>query len=158
MMPSIEVSQPGQINVYEFGNIYRKQLEKDVGRKFTKNVSQVTGVETKSGATNWSTHTYSLEEREAFADWINGRLKDDPDCQDFLPIGTSDESLFAAVGNGILLCKMINLSQQEAIDERAINKTKLNVYRKQENLNLALNSASAIGCTVVNIGTFESYV
>ena len=83
-MPSIEVSQPGQINVFEFGNIYRKQLEKDVGRKFTKNVSQVTGVETKSGATNWSTHTYSLEEREAFADWINGRLKDDPDCQDFL--------------------------------------------------------------------------
>ena len=84
MMPSIEVSQPGQINVFEFGNIYRKQLEKDVGRKFTKNVSQVTGVETKSGATNWSTHTYSLEEREAFADWINGRLKDDPDCQGFL--------------------------------------------------------------------------
>ena len=84
MMPSIEVSQSGQINVFEFGNIYRKQLEKDVGRKFTKNVSQVTGVETKSGATNWSTHTYSLEEREAFADWINGRLKDDPDCQDFL--------------------------------------------------------------------------
>jgi len=76
----------------------------------------------------------------------------------FKPIGTSDESLFAAVGNGILLCKMINLSQQEAIDERAINKTKLNVYRKQENLNLALNSASAIGCTVVNIGTYESSV
>ena len=104
----------------------------------------------------------------AFADWINGRLKDDPDCQQFLvlteiwfdncslpyfqPIGTSDESLFNAVGNGILLCKMINLSQQEAIDERAINKTKLSVYRKQENLNLALNSAAGIGCTVVNIG------
>ena len=47
---------------------------------------------------------------------------------------------------------MINLSQQEAIDERAINKTKLSVYRKQENLNLALNSAAGIGCTVVNIG------
>ena len=47
---------------------------------------------------------------------------------------------------------MINLSQQEAIDERAINKKKLNVYRKQENLNLALNSAAGIGCTVVNIG------
>lgn len=26
------------------------------------------------------------------------------------------------------------------------------MYRKQENLNLAINSASAIGCTVVNIG------
>ena len=68
------------------------------------------------------------------------------------PIGTDDESLFKAVEDGILLCKMINLSQQEAIDERAINKTKLSVYRKQENLNLALNSAAGIGCTVVNIG------
>ena len=127
-------------------------MKTEVGRKFLTNIDAVTGVETKSGETNWSTHTYSLEEREAFADWINGRLKDDPDCQRFLPIKVDDESLFAAVDDGILLCKMINLSQQETIDERAINKTKLNVYRKQENLNLALNSASAIGCTVVNIG------
>ena len=72
----------------------------------------------------------------------------------YQPIGTDDESLFNAVDDGILLCKMINLSQQEAIDERAINKTKLSVYRKQENLNLALNSAAGIGCTVVNIGEF----
>ena len=73
----------------------------------------------------------------------------------FQPIGTDDESLFSAVENGILLCKMINLSQQEAIDERAINKTNLTVFRKQENLNLALNSAAGIGCTVVNIGKFR---
>lgn len=152
LMPTIKVAQPGSIGVDEFANIYKSQLKDDVGRKFGKNISELSGVEVKTGATNWSTHTYSLEEREAFADWINGRLKDDPDCQEFLPIGTSDESLFNAVGNGILLCKMINLSQQEAIDERAINKTKLSVYRKQENLNLALNSAAGIGCTVVNIG------
>ena len=59
-------------------------MKTEVGRKFKKNIEAITGVETKSGATNWSTHTYSLEEREAFADWINGRLKDDPDCQQFL--------------------------------------------------------------------------
>lgn len=152
MMPSIKVSTPGSIAVDEFGAVYKTLLKDDVGRKFAKNINEVQGVEVKTGATNWSTHTYSLEEREAFADWINGRLKDDPDCQQFLPIGTDDESLFNAVGDGILLCKMINLSQQEAIDERAINKTKLSVYRKQENLNLALNSAAGIGCTVVNIG------
>jgi len=33
-----------------------------------------------------------------------------------------------------------------------INKTKLDVYRKTENLLLAINSARAIGCSVVNIG------
>jgi len=152
LMPTIKVAQPGSISVDEFANIYKTQLKDDVGRKFAKNINELSGVEVKTGATNWSTHTYSLEEREAFADWINGRLKDDPDCQHLLPIGTDDESLFNAVDDGILLCKMINLSQQEAIDERAINKTKLSVYRKQENLNLALNSAAGIGCTVVNIG------
>ena len=68
----------------EFGSIYKSQLKDDVGRKFAKNINEVSGVEIKTGATNWSTHTYSLEEREAFADWINGRLKDDPDCQQFL--------------------------------------------------------------------------
>lgn len=47
---------------------------------------------------------------------------------------------------------MINLSVAETVDERAINKEKLNVYRKTENLLLAINSAQAIGCNIVNIG------
>ena len=72
---------------------------------------------------------------------------------------------------------MINLSVADTIDERTINKKKLTPFTiqvrapdpgdpgpepllrlaspslcLQENLNLALNSASAIGCHVVNIG------
>ena len=47
---------------------------------------------------------------------------------------------------------MINLSQRNTIDERAINKGKLNAFMVSENNILALNSASAIGCTVVNVG------
>lgn len=47
---------------------------------------------------------------------------------------------------------MINLSVADTIDERTINKKKLTAFTIQENLNLALNSASAIGCHVVNIG------
>ena len=40
------------------------------------------------------------------------------------------------------------------IDERAINtKTVLNPWERNENHTLGLNSAKAIGCTVVNIGT-----
>ncbi|KAG8580914.1 hypothetical protein GDO81_007478 [Engystomops pustulosus] len=64
----------------------------------------------------------------------------------------SNNSLFTSLKDGILLCKMINLSQPETIDERAINTTKLTPFTISENINLALNSASAIGCTVVNIG------
>ena len=40
----------------------------------------------------------------------------------------------------------------DTIDERTINKTKLDVYRRTENHNLAINSASSIGCNVTNIG------
>jgi len=46
---------------------------------------------------------------------------------------------------------MINLSAAKTIDERAINKTKLSAFRIHENNILVINSASSIGCTVVNI-------
>ena len=44
------------------------------------------------------------------------------------------------------------MSVAETVDERAVNKKNLNVYRKTENLLLAINSARAIGCNIVNIG------
>ncbi|KAL8500073.1 hypothetical protein ACS0TY_019896 [Phlomoides rotata] len=41
-----------------------------------------------------------------------------------------------------------------SVDERAINtKTVLNQWERNENHTICLNSAKAIGCTVVNIGT-----
>jgi len=47
---------------------------------------------------------------------------------------------------------MVNRSQPGTIDERALNRGKLNIYQIHENLTLALNSAQAIGCNIVNIG------
>lgn len=50
--------------------------------------------------------------------------------------------------------KLINVAVPGTIDERAINTKKvLNPWERNENHTLALNSAKAIGCTVVNIGT-----
>uniref|UniRef100_A0A183BXU1 Calponin-homology (CH) domain-containing protein n=1 Tax=Globodera pallida TaxID=36090 RepID=A0A183BXU1_GLOPA len=46
---------------------------------------------------------------------------------------------------------MINLAVPETIDERALNTNNLNTYTRLENLTLALNSARAIGCAIVNI-------
>lgn len=46
----------------------------------------------------------------------------------------------------------MNRSQPGTIDERALNRGKLNIYQVHENLTLALNSAQAIGCNIVNIG------
>lgn len=100
-------------------------------------------------------HSFSEEERFAFVNWINAALARDPDCSHVLPMDPDTDSLFTSVGDGIVLCKMINLSVPDTIDERTINKKKLTTFTIQENLNLALNSASAIGCHVVNIGAFD---
>ncbi len=52
-----------------------------------------------------------------------------------------------------MLCsKLINASVPNTIDERAMNKGKLNIFTIQENQTLALNSASSIGCNIINIG------
>ncbi|XP_069745758.1 plastin-2-like [Narcine bancroftii] len=123
---------------------FRKQLLKKEG------ICAVHGTEKSSEGTQ---HSYSEEERFAFVNWINKALEKDSDCQQLIPMDpNSDTELFSAVGNGIILCKMINLSVPDTIDERTINKKKLTPFTIQENLNLALNSASAIGCHVVNIG------
>lgn len=57
----------------------------------------------------------------------------------------------------LLICscsKLINIAVPGTIDERAINTKKvLNPWERNENHTLCLNSAKAIGCTVVNIGT-----
>lgn len=54
-----------------------------------------------------------------------------------------------------MICsKLINVAVPGTIDERAINtKRVLNPWERNENHTLCLNSAKAIGCTVVNIGT-----
>lgn len=52
----------------------------------------------------------------------------------------------------IFCSKLINKSVPDTIDERAINKTNLSIYRRAENHNLALMSAQSIGCNIVNIG------
>jgi plastin-3 len=51
--------------------------------------------------------------------------------------------------------KIINHSCPDTIDERAINKKNLTLYTKHENLTLALSSAQAIGCNVINIDAHD---
>ena len=71
----------------------------------------------------------------------------------YLPIREEDkDALFRAMKDGLLLCKLINWAVPGTIDERAINKKKLNVYNIHENQTLVLNSAMAVGCNIVNIG------
>lgn len=93
-------------------------------------------------------------EKATYVAHINSFLGDDKFLKEFLPLDPSDNSLFELAKDGVLICKLINLAVSGTIDERAINTKKiLNPWERNENHTLCLNSAKAIGCTVVNIGT-----
>nr|XP_035952230.1 plastin-1 isoform X1 [Halichoerus grypus] len=149
-------SKDGKISFQEFVSLMQELKSKDISRTFRKTINRREGITAIGGTSSISSegtqHSYAEEEKVAFVNWINKALEDDPDCKHLLPMNPNDGSLFKSLADGILLCKMINLSEPDTIDERAINKKKLTPFTISENLNLALNSASAIGCTVVNIG------
>ncbi|XP_040205052.1 plastin-1 [Rana temporaria] len=152
-------NKDGKIDFEEFVGLAQELKSKEVSRTFRRSITRKQGITALGGTSSISSqgtqHSYSDEEKVAFVNWLNKVLKDDPDCQHLLPMNPSNNSLFTSLRDGILLCKMINLSQPDTIDERAINKTKLTPFTISENINLALNSASAIGCTVVNIGAHD---
>ncbi|KAI3755903.1 hypothetical protein L1987_55712 [Smallanthus sonchifolius] len=99
-------------------------------------------------------HTIDESEKKSYVAHINSYLRDDPFMKQFLPIDPATNALFKLARDGVLLCKLINVAVPNTIDERAINtKRILNPWERNENHTLCLNSAKAIGCTVVNIGT-----
>ncbi|KAK9077589.1 hypothetical protein SSX86_005926 [Deinandra increscens subsp. villosa] len=99
-------------------------------------------------------HTIDESEKKSYVAHINSYLRDDPFMKQFLPIDPATNGLFELARDGVLLCKLINVAVPNTIDERAINtKRILNPWERNENHTLCLNSAKAIGCTVVNIGT-----
>ncbi|XP_054708354.1 plastin-1-like [Uloborus diversus] len=149
----------GQLSFDEFQKIYGELKSKEVTNMFKTAVSKRENLETLGGMSEASsegtTHSVRHEEQVAFSDWINTNLGRDPDLKHLLPIDSDGKSLYDKVKDGILLCKIINHSCPDTIDERVINKKNLTVYTKHENLTLALNSSQAIGCNVINIDAHD---
>ncbi|KAM6912384.1 plastin-1-like [Xenentodon cancila] len=154
-----DTNKDEKISFEEFVSIYQELKSKKFSETFKKVLSRRDGIRSFGGTSGISSegtqHSYSDEEKVAFAKWINKALSKDPDCQHLLPMNPDDESLFTSVRDGVLLCKMINQSQPDTIDERVINTKKLTTFTMTENLVLALNSASAIGCRVVNVDAHD---
>ncbi|KAL5988000.1 Fimbrin-5 [Asimina triloba] len=99
-------------------------------------------------------HTIDESEKAAYVAHINSYLGDDQFLKKYLPLDPATNDIFELAKDGVLLCKLINVAVPGTIDERAINtKRILNPWERNENHTLCLNSAKAIGCTVVNIGT-----
>ncbi|RPA91604.1 hypothetical protein L873DRAFT_1713417 [Choiromyces venosus 120613-1] len=110
------------------------------------------------GATGATTHTINEDERTEFTRHINAVLLGDADIGDRLPFPTDTFQMFDECRDGLVLAKLINDSVPDTIDERVLNRPnartkKLNQFQMTENNNIVINSAKAIGCSVVNIGS-----
>lgn len=98
------------------------------------------------------THTYLIEERICFTKLINEYLTGDEDVKQIVPINPENDDVFHSLEDGIILCKLINMAQENTIDFRAVNNKKnMNVYMVKENLNLGLNAAKGIGLKLPGI-------
>ncbi|RKP02291.1 hypothetical protein CXG81DRAFT_10976 [Caulochytrium protostelioides] len=109
------------------------------------------------GATGDSTtHTINEDEKEGFTDHINQTLAGDKDVGSRLPMDTQSMQLFTECRDGLILAKLINDAVASTIDERVLNTgKKLSTFQMAENNNVVVNSAKAIGCSVVNIGSSD---
>ncbi|KAJ7392220.1 Plastin-3 [Desmophyllum pertusum] len=124
-----DTNKNGIIEFNEFLEIYKKHSKKflDNGMlkkqlKKPKQKVQSSGGTSESSSTD-TKHSYSEEERVAFVNWINTALQEDADVKAYLPIDPATSEIFEKIRkDGIILCKMINLSVADTIDERAINK------------------------------------
>ncbi|CAI8587144.1 unnamed protein product [Vicia faba] len=127
-------------------NLQTRAIAKDGGSKSSSSFLKT--------ATTTVHHSINESEKASYVAHINSYLAEDKFMKQFLPIDPSANALFDLAKDGVLLCKLINIAVPGTIDERAINtKRDLNPWERNENHTLGLNSAKAIGCTVVNIGT-----
>ncbi|KAI9783476.1 MAG: Fimbrin, actin-bundling protein [Peltula sp. TS41687] len=114
-------------------------------------------IQIKGSSANVS-HTINEDERTEFTRHINAVLAGDPDIGNRLPFPTDTFEMFDQCKDGLVLAKLINDSVPDTIDERVLNRPgkklkQLNSFHFTENLNIVINSAKAIGCSVVNIGS-----
>jgi len=151
LMGEADTNGDQHVNFDEFLNVVERTKAGDTSVKGFSDVirKKSTVLQIKKDAT---VHSFAEEECMAFADFINTKLGADPHLAYLLPISEITE-LFSVVADGVLLCRLINLAEAEAIDERVINLNPRNKFHITENLNLAINAAKAIGLKVVNIGS-----
>ncbi|CAG5037762.1 unnamed protein product [Parnassius apollo] len=147
------------MSLTEFEDLCANLKAQQVASTFKQAVSKKENLEHLGGmseaSSDGTTHSVRLEEQMAFSGWINSNLEHDPDLKHLLPIDPEGKQLYEKLKDGLILCKVINHSCPDTIDERAINKKNLTLYTKHENLTLALVSSQAIGCNIVNIDAHD---
>ncbi|KAI8331990.1 fimbrin [Choanephora cucurbitarum] len=151
-LKDVSTNASGKIDVEEFIELAAKLKD---GRN--KGAFDVHQNKIKVHGTNANTtHTINDDERSEFTRHINSVLAGDRHIGSRLPISTNTMQLFDECRDGLILCKLINDAVPDTIDERVLNAgKKVNSFQMVENNNIVINSAKAIGCSVVNIGSTD---
>ncbi|RUP43317.1 calponin homology domain-containing protein, partial [Jimgerdemannia flammicorona] len=148
-LKQVNTNSSGKIDVDEFVELASKLREGRNKGAFDVHQHKITVM----GANQNTSHTINEDERTEFTHHINSQLDGDRDIGKKLPIPTNTMQLFDECRDGLILCKLINDAVPDTIDERVLNTgKKINQFQMIENNNIVINSAKAIGCSVVNIG------
>jgi len=135
-----------------FEKLCQSLTSEDVAKSFQTTKQHDKNAQKLGGMSDMGYHTVLEEEQAAFADWINDSLSEDEDVKHKMPLKLDGSDMYEKMDDGILLCKVINLAAPDTIDERVINKGKnISIFKQHENLTLATNSASSVGCVVIGI-------
>uniref|UniRef100_A0AAX7VPV3 Plastin-3 n=1 Tax=Astatotilapia calliptera TaxID=8154 RepID=A0AAX7VPV3_ASTCA len=137
LLQKLDLNNDSKIELSEFEALFKELKDDRIAQSFRKALNKKEGIVAIGGTSELS----SAGTQHSISG--NSLIK-----QPQVLIPTVSTRCLSRSGSA----KLINLSVPDTIDERTINKKKLTPFTKQENLNLALNSASAIGCQVVNIG------
>nr|XP_043626330.1 fimbrin-5 [Erigeron canadensis] len=142
-----------ELDFEAFLRVYLNLQSRTSAKMGTSKTFRTTSSFVKSSTTTLR-HSISESEKASYVSHINNFLGEDKFLKNYLPLDPTTNALFDLCKDGVLLCKLINVAVPGTIDERAINTKKvLNPWERNENHTLCLNSAKAIGITVVNIGT-----
>jgi hypothetical protein len=139
MLSAMDINKDGEVSFSEYALFIKAINDKAKVAAPRQSISGSTdkkGVDVfKVGGNSTSFSTFSAEERTAYVKVINASLKDDADCQKYLPIDPETMDIFAVMKDGIILCKLINCAVRDTIDERTINKKQnMNIYLMTVNL------------------------
>jgi hypothetical protein len=95
-------------------------------------------------------HAFSNEEKEGIVDHVNEIMAVD---DGFVPIDPRSMDIFKRVMDGVLLCKLVNGVEPDTIAPKAITqKTKLNRFEINQNIDAALDGCRRLKLQIVNVG------
>jgi hypothetical protein len=141
----------GSLDFTEFLTIFAREKDSGKESELGSGLRQHQELVRVAGARG--ERAFAQDEVAGYVQYLNNNLEGDESVKHVVPINATDDSLFKAVGDGILLCKLCKLASEDSLDERVIaTGKKLNAFSLLANCTLAVNTAKSLGCSTTNIG------